>query len=53
MVGQTITIPMEQFMGLLELNANVNALQNYVKAERYPDRKVMCDIVGVKYEGDD
>ena len=53
MEGQTITIPVEQFEELLKLKASIHALQCFVKSEKYPNRKVMCDIVGVEYEGDD
>lgn len=53
MEGQTITIPMEQFMGLLVTNANVEALRNYVNSEKYPNRKVMCNIVGINYKGEE
>ena len=48
MEGQTIT--MEQFEDLIKLKAAVHALQCYVDAEKYPDKKIMCNIVGVKYE---
>ena len=53
MEGQTITISMEQFEELLQIKAGVFALQRYVDSEKYPDRKVMCDIVGIKYKGED
>lgn len=53
MDGQTITIPVEQFEELLKFKASIHALQCFVKSEKYPNRKVMCDIVGVEYEGDD
>ena len=53
MEGQTITIPVEQFEELLKLKASIHALQCFVKSEKYPNRKVMCDIVGIPYKGED
>lgn len=50
---QTITIPVGQFEELLKLKASIHALQCFVKIEKYPNRKIMCDIVGVEYKGDD
>ena len=53
MEGQTITIPMEQYEELMDCRAAIHALQCYVNAEKYPNRKVMCDIVGIPYKGED
>lgn len=53
MEGQTITIPMEQYEELMDCRAAIHALQCYVNAEKYPNRKVMCDIVGIEYKGED
>ena len=53
MEGQTITIPMEQFEELLKIKASVHALECYVRSENYLNRKVMCDIVGIEYKGED
>jgi hypothetical protein len=53
MEGQTITIPMEQYEDLMYCRAAIHALQCYVNAEKYPNRKVMCDIVGIPYKGED
>ena len=53
MEGQTITIPTEKYEELIEAKASIHALQCYVKAERYPDRQVMCNIIGVAYKEED
>ena len=53
MEGQTITIPMKQYEELMRDRAAIYALQCYVKSDKYPNRKVMCDIVGIEFEGDD
>lgn len=53
MEGQTITIPMEKYEELVNAKASIHALQCYVKAEKYPDRQVMCNIVGVEYKGEE
>ena len=53
MVGQTITIPMEKYEELIEAKASIHALECYVNGEKYPNRKVMCDIVGVEYKGEE
>lgn len=53
MENQTITITMEQYEDMSNIKARLHALQCYVDAEKYPDRKVMCNIVGVDYKGED
>lgn len=53
MEGQTITIPMKQYEELMRDRAAIYALQCYVKSDKYPNRKVMCDIVGIEYKGED
>lgn len=50
---QKITIPMKDFEDLMKTKAEIHALQCYVSSEKYPNRKVMCDIVGVSFDGED
>ena len=53
MEGQTITISLEQYEDLIRIKASIFALERYVNSEKYPNRKVMCDIVGVSYKGEE
>ena len=53
MEGQTITISMEKYEKLIETKASIRALEHFVNSEKYPSRKVMCDIVGIEYKGEE
>ena len=53
MEEQTITISLEKYEELIETKASIHALQCFVNSEKYPNRKVMCDIVGVEYKGEE
>ena len=52
MEGQTITISMELFMELMDTKAKVNAAQHYVNSDKYPEKKTICNIIGIKYPED-
>ena len=52
MENQTITISLDQYEELIKTKASIHALECYANSEKYPNRKVMCDIVGVSYKGE-
>jgi len=53
MEGQTITVPMERYEELIKKEASIYALQCFVNSDKYPNRKVMCSIVGIDFKGED
>jgi hypothetical protein len=53
MEGQTITIPLEQYEELIKTKASIHALECFVNSEKYPNRRVMCNIVGIEYKGEE
>lgn len=53
MENQTITVPMERYEELVKKEASIHALECYANSEKYPNRRVMCNIVGIEYKGED